>query len=216
MQLTPSLHQRGFYEFKLPWKAVEGVSYECIAIRTFGDIYKLGIDVYETYYKRVGLEEGKDGFTFDTEAKAGANIITLKGTDSSVLYVPDTYITRLPDETLIPYSEVVLATSLGALPDELNLDEVKAEMAEVVGKHLNIKTTIEVGIIPLLKNPTKDEHDLLEKTRLGNSMDPRPNYKMLYEESQERIKKLNLTINILLEKMLTAGLITAYTRPKGS
>lgn len=214
MLLTPPLRARGYYEFKLPWKAAEGVSYECIAIRTFADIYKLGVDVYTTYYERVGLIDGKDGFSFSNEAKVEANIITLKGTDGSVLYIPDTYITKIPDASLIPYSEVILGISLGALPDDLNIEDVKEDIEEVVGNRINIRPTIDVGTIPVVKNPTLEEHLILERTRMGNSMDPKPNFKMQLDEANDRIHKLNLTINILLEKMLKAGLISAYTRPR--
>lgn len=213
MQNTPQLHQKGIYEVKLPFTLKQNVMYECLAIRDFADIYTLGIDVYDTYYQPKGLVDGQDNFDFKEEAKKEPHIITLKGNDGSIEYIPDTYITRLPDETLIPYHEVVLAVPLGALPDALNLEELKLELQESAAKHLNIITTTQVGVVPLLKNPTKDEHDVLERTRLGRKIAFKPNYQQLYEEALATIEKKNLTINIILEKMLAEGIITAYTRP---
>lgn len=171
MRQTPLLNAKGFYEFNKPWDVKQGVIYECIAIRSFSDIYKLGVDVYEQYYKPVGLVIGKTvdgsdtGFNFEAEAAKTPNIITLRGSDGSMIYIPDTYITKVPTTDLEPYSHVVLGVSLGPLPDAVNLDNIKRDVAAMVAARIGINATVHVCRSALVSHPTNAEHLLLEKAR---------------------------------------------------
>ena len=55
-KLTPPLNVKGRFVLKSPWEVPPTVIYECIAIRSFEDIYKRGLDVYEAFYVPYGHE----------------------------------------------------------------------------------------------------------------------------------------------------------------
>lgn len=210
MKLTPELYAKGFFEFSLPWVAKQGITYECLAIRSFEDIYKLGIDVYTKYYVPVGLKNGQPMgatvFDFDKESKLYPNIVTLKGADGSMLYIPDTFITKIPDKSLVPYSEVVFAISLGLLPDEEDLSGLQSEVAELIAARANIEATVNICRVSTLVNPTVEEHRLLEALRLGTPPQVRPNTMILLEQAQEQLKDRDLKIALLTKLIKEKGL----------
>lgn len=210
MKLTPELHAKGFYEFRAPWSAAAGITYECLAIRSFEDIYKLGIDVYDKYYAYVGITNGQSYFNgvfnFEQESRQRPNIITLKGSDGSTLYIPDTFINKLPDKTLVPYSHIVLAVSLGLLPDEEDISALSDDVAALVAARVNIAATVNVCKVSVAANPTTEEHLLLESLRKGTPPNIRPNTQMLLEDAQGQIRERDLKIKSLLDILKDKGL----------
>lgn len=215
MKRTPELYAKGFYTFSAPWVAKVGVVYECLAIRSFEDIYKLGIDVYNRYYLVVGLVEGQQygdkAFNFELESQLKPNIITLKGSDGSVLYIPDTFIEEIPSKSLVPYSEIVLAVSLGLIPDTENLDSIQEDVAALVAARMHISPTVNLCKVSTVSNPTAEEHELLQSVRAGTSSDIRPNTQMLLEDALEKIKERDLKIATLLKIMREKGIINDIT-----
>lgn len=212
MKLTPELYTKGFFEFKLPWTPVPGVIYECLAIRSFEDIYKLGIDVYTHYYTPVGLVNGQMigtvAFSFEVESTFYPNIVTLKGSDGSMLYIPDTFITKMPDKSLVPYSEIILAVSLGPIPDNENLDSLISDVTALISARANIDATINVCKASTQSNPTVEEHHLLQALRKGTPPKVLPNTFMLLEEALSKIEERDLKIKRLLDIIRDKGMTT--------
>lgn len=212
MKQTPQLHASGFYEFEKPWKVKEGMVYECIAIRTFTDIYKLGISVYSAYYEPAGLvvntliPDGTSIFNFEEESAKQPNIITLRGVDGSVIYVPDTYITKMPDNTLVPYSQVVLGVSLGPLPDEVNIDTLVTDVNALVASRAGINSTVHVCRAALEKNPTFEEHVQLEFTRLEGMPEVVPNTQAELDRALGELEECQVRIDVLTAALIENGL----------
>ena len=171
MKKTPSLNCNGRFVLKAPWVANPNVLYTCAAIRNFNDIYKLGIDVYKVYYESTGVVNGAliDGsaFSFDQEKQLQPSIITLLGNDNSVIYVPDTFITRFPDLSEVKYSHMVLSVSLGALPDYMDLSGIKANVAGLIAQSIGVVPVVNEHRAPGDNNPTQSQHDALEVARAG-------------------------------------------------
>lgn len=171
MKLTPPLNTVGRYVLSTPWVANPGVLYTCAAIRSFDDIYKLGIDVYTTYYKPMGVEDGVivlgSAFSFQTEKAQLPNIITLLGNDNTVIYVPDTFIAKYPDLSEVKYSHMVLSVSLGALPDYLDLTDLKNNIANAVANVTGVTATVKEHRVPSVNNPTSAQHEALEASRVA-------------------------------------------------
>lgn len=166
---TPPLNTRGRYVLRTPWSTNPAMLYTCLAIRSFSDIYKLGYDVYRTYYVPMGLTNGAvlggATFQFDAERSAGANIITLRAEDGSFIYVPDTYISSYPDLGEHVYSHMVLSVSLGSLPDYLDLAAVKDAVSGVVSQSFGIIPTVKEHRVPATINPTAAQHESMEAAR---------------------------------------------------
>lgn len=224
MVITPHIATRGMFQFRPPWTTTQGVVYTVIAIRSFEDIYRDKGDVYEEYYKPVGLVNGDvvngKPFNFDEEVLLSPNIVTFKGTDGSVLNIPSTYITQIPTANDVPYSEIILNVSLGPLPDYLDIEEQIKDIQAYIGRKLNVKTKVNRGKLPLLTNPTFEEHALMEKTRLGKSIysnDPndtdriRATTQMELEKALEKIKEQESIIKSFIRILDDNGLMTTLT-----
>lgn len=171
-KVTPAINSKGKYSLALPWSAIPNMEYTCIAIRSFDDIYKLRKDVYKTYYLPMGLTEGSTTFTatpfsFAAEKEKKPNILTLLGENGSVIYVPDTFLTSQPTTTSVKYSHVVLAISLGALPDTQDLSALKTAISNLVGTSVGVTPTVHETRAPSTNTPNESEHSALEIARLA-------------------------------------------------
>jgi len=162
-QKTPNLHAKGTYTVAVPFTITSGAVYECIAIRSFIDLQKEGINVKDKYYVPATLGDTE----YNADAALGANIITLASPNHPTLYIPDTYITAIPFLNTVAYSSVVLSLSLGAIPDELDLtflmDQIAAACSDVIG----LEPTVNKHIAPHTGVITSDQHDVLETARLA-------------------------------------------------
>jgi hypothetical protein len=182
--MTPPLHALGRYVTKTPWELPNTVIYECIAIRTFEDCAKQGLDVYERFYKNMGLENSPT-FNFSDEQTAKANIITLKGSDQTVIYIPDTFILSYPQAGNITYHHVVMSASIGAIPEYLNLTGIMREVEDLISAKIGTTVTVKQMVCPTSDQPTQQQHEILEAARVGSVSSYENNYTRLQKEQQK-------------------------------
>ena len=168
---TPPYMAKGRYTLLAPWTTNPAMLYTCMAIRSFEDIYKLGVDVYTNYYVPRGVTNGANiggtPFSFDAESALKPNIITLVGDDNSVIYVPDTFILSYPNQGEVRYSRMVLSIDLGARPDYLDLSALKTSVGDLVAQQFGVVPTVTEHRAPSFDNPTASQHDVLETARIG-------------------------------------------------
>lgn len=196
-RITPPLMARGKYVLKSPYVINAAMEYQCVAVRDFVDCYRKGENVEGLYYTPVGLIDGANGFSFDAEAAAGVKIITLKGIDSSILYVPDSYIQSYPTQSEVTYKQVILACTLGILPDAIDLTDL---IEDIQGRVIGITgVTANVTLVnaPVLNNPTEADYLAFEQIRLGNIS--------ITETSQQQIDRLTARIEALNETIRLMG-----------
>lgn len=207
---TPPLLAKGRYTLVAPWIANPNMLYTCMAIRAFEDIYKLGYDVQTIYYHSRGLVDGSiitsPAFTFAAERAKQPNIITLVGDDGSVIYVPDTFIASYPNLSEVKYSHMVLSVSLGALPDYLDLNAVKAAVSGLVAQTTGVTPTVLEHRVPSTENPTAGQHETLEVTRLSAiTLLETDHAKVLRLQSEKTL--LQAKINTLVQILQTNNLL---------
>lgn len=208
MAITPSIRLRGRYTLKAPWVANPGKVYECEAIRSFDDLVKLGVDIYEVFYAPTGLVNGQvyglSTFSFEAEKQADANIITLRADDGEYIYVPDTYILSIPNMDGIKYDQVVLSVNLLAIPGYLDLSALKTDMASRIQAIIGLPVTVQENRVAASNQPTPAAHDAAEAARTAaitiNKTD-----NMLLQEALAREVKLNETIDALVAKLQALG-----------
>ena len=179
--MTPPLHVQGRFVTKSPWELPNTLVYECIAIRSFEDIYKLGIDVYDTYYVPMGLVNSPT-FVFSDEKVVRANIITLKGSDGSIVYIPDTYILSFPNAGTVKYHHVILSASLGALPEYLDMTALQREIENLISGKTGVSASVKEMVAPTTDQPTKENHEILEASRIGSIRSFENDYTRLKKE----------------------------------
>lgn len=211
MTNIPSIHARGRFVLKKPFYAKPDVIYEVTAIREISDIEHQGVDVYETFYSRFGLANGVeiDGetFNYEDEVKKNPFIITIEGTDRTVIYVPSTFIVKFPDvnEQLL-YSRLVIALDIGMLPDDVNLDSEIKELSELATARIGTKVDAKLVKTVSTTQPTLDQHLLMENNRKGNIKQVL-NAVTQNDNLKEQVKELNLQIQTLLEIIRENGLL---------
>ncbi len=157
-RMTPSLGAKGLYRLKTPWTIPAGVTYECIAIRSFEDFVDRGIDPMSKVYTPVDLTET----ALSADRAAGAKIITLQSGTRPLIFVPDTYIESYPALDGVPYSQVILSVNLGAIPDGLNLEFAKDRIAEAVAASFGVVPVVNENVAPSTNYVTAAQHDQFE------------------------------------------------------
>lgn len=175
---TPPLLCRGRYSLTMPWSTGANVIYTCKAIRTFQDIYELGLDVYETYYKNAGFDNETDALAaFNADKAAGADIITLIADTSNpddlagspfIIYVPDTYIAAYPDMSDVKYSRMVIGIDINPAPDFLDLSFLKDQLRNAVSDVIGITNAVVTEHrTPSAGAVTPEQHEVAEAARQG-------------------------------------------------
>lgn len=196
---TPVIGSVGRYQLTPPFKANPNIVYECLAVRTFTDCERRGEDVYSLYYLSMGLKDGVEYdsgvFHFNEQVTQGAKIITLKGSDDTLLYVPDTYISALPNEGVVPYSVIVLSAMLGMLPTNIALDSLISDVQALVSAKMGTEIEVKIHATSSPVQPTRQEHDVMQSARLGAIKD--------FDNVQTRLNKA-LVENALMKTKITS------------
>lgn len=169
---TPVVQLKGRYVLIAPWTTNPTKLYTCVAVRSFPDIYKLGIDVYSIYYVPRGMTNGTvigaETFQFENEVRNKVNIVTLLSDDNEVIYVPDTFIAAFPNMAEVPYSHLVLSFSIGAIPDFVPIEALKTVLRDTVAQHLGLIPVVNTHRLPTDTQPNGLQHDVLETARVGS------------------------------------------------
>lgn len=206
MKTTPVIGATGRFMLKLPWKADANTTYEVLAIRSFDDIYKLGDDVYSIYYKPMGLVEGLAGFKFKDEVALKPNIVTLKGLNGSIVYVPDTYIVSFPSLGNVQYHHVIITASLGALPEQVDLSIIKDDIQNLIEARIGAKTVAKIMTAPATNQPNAEQHEALEAARTGSIREYENDYTKV-KRQQDTIGKLTAKVEALTQVLKANNLI---------
>ena len=205
---TPVIGMTGKYNLRSPWRANELTTYECIAVRSFADCEARNELVYSQYYEPLGLVEGVDlggtQFSFNDEIAANANIITLRGADNTIIYVPDTFIETFPQEGTVAYSVVVLSALIGMMPTSVSLDSIVSDVSQLISSRIGTTTTVTINSTTSAAQPTQAEHEAMEAARLGAITN--------YSNLQTQLTKA-LNDNELLQQKVNA--LVNYIREKG-
>lgn len=165
---TPSLYATGQWSVKSPFSVDASAVYVCKAIRSFDDLKAMGIDPYTEYYEPVGIDQS----AYDIDVTNLANIITLMSDTQPTVYVPDTYLLTYPDQTTVPYRHIVLAMSLGAVPDTLALDDLTSKLHDIVLNSIGIESVVKAYQAGgLAKGVDQLTHEALEQNRLARIAD---------------------------------------------
>lgn len=163
--IVPPLLLAGLWTLKEPFKVVANTKYTVEAVRTFEEMLKLNVDIVERVYTPVGLDKS----AYDSDVLALAKIVSLTAPGQTTVYVPSTYIEKMPDDTAVSYDFVVLSIPLGAIPTTLvsqmqqTMDEVKSTISDLIG----IEPEVNVSIAPSAGTVTVEQHRINEENRLN-------------------------------------------------
>lgn len=162
--ITPPIHATGIYSLFTPFTVSLEMIYRCYAVRSFDELVKRGINVYEEYYAPNDLSEK----IYKEDAAKGASIVTLISADQEYLYVPNTYIESYPGMAGLRYERKVMMLDLGPLPSTFQLDYLIDDIKDLVTKAVGVtedKADINFATIPMSSTVSHEDHIQLEATR---------------------------------------------------
>ena len=194
MVFTPDIGQSGIYKLVFPFDTLvtPKVVYTCRSLRTINDILAAGEEIFDTYYKSIGLTKTD----YERDAKANVCIVGLQSGTGEWIYVPTSYIESAPNMNGVKYTSLVLGVSLGPLPDKFNLEGLIAIFKDA--------TTATIGLTPEVKGIvvsqpailSREEHDRLTLARNEKITQNRTDYSRVREQTQ-LITQLNAKIEAL-------------------
>lgn len=163
---VPQIGMTGLYKLKEPFDKLllANVAYRCVAVRKLEDIVAAGGDPKELYYTNNSLSDT----VYNTDLAAGVCIVSLQAGSGSWVYVPSSYIESMPDQGGIPYTTIVLATSLSAIPNSLDLSYLKNQIEDLVMDTLGVASTVREIAISQQQHLSQAEHVAIEAARAAN------------------------------------------------
>lgn len=190
-RLTPPMSINGVFSLKAPFNADPRKAYRVTAIRSFQEILSRGTDPIQLVYTPV--DRGKA--LYDQDRAAGALIVTLRASDGSTIYVPDTHILAFPNMGNVNYSQLVLAISCGALPVSYDTTVLEQAVRDVVRANLGAAPTVVVARSPIAESISSDEHIQLTAARRGHITANRDD-KTIIRELEATIATMQERINL--------------------
>lgn len=160
-RMTPPLLTKGRYTLVSPFVAEGTVLYTCTALRTFSECEIAGEDVLNDVYLNANLTQAD----YNRDLAAGALLVTLMSETEAPIFVPDTYIESYPNLSDVTYNHIVLTASLGAVPDFLNLEFLKAQMSALVSDVIGLEPTVQIARAISSGIITPEQHEAMEVGR---------------------------------------------------
>lgn len=159
----PPVGTRGLYRLLAPFDTLllPNVAYRCAAVRSLSEIVAAGGNPEADYYTPAGLTTEK----YLADAGEGVCIVSLQTSANNTVHVPSSHIASYPNLGGVPYSALVLAISLGAVPDSLDLTYIKSKIADTVRENLGIDSTVKTVVVSHPTLLTDVEHTTIEAAR---------------------------------------------------
>ncbi|WP_233874961.1 DUF7194 family protein [Paraburkholderia adhaesiva] len=155
--LNPNIGASGLWSLVAPFDQLisPNVAYSCVAVRLLSDIIAAGGDPFSLYYQPQGLTQNE----YQNDVATGTAIVSLQATGGNWVYVPNTYISQMPNANNIPYRGIVLGVNLGALPDSLDLTYVKSQVSAAVQDAIGVVPTAVTSLAVTSKTLISPQED---------------------------------------------------------
>lgn len=197
--LTPPPGREGIYVANAPFKIDTTTIFRCEAIRTFPELIRRGVDVFNEYYVPVGL----DRKVYVEDADAGVSIVTLKSIDGQIVYLPNSYIAAIPGQTGLNYQHNVIVADLGPVPAYVDVATIEQDIKTLIGRYIGIDAVVTTTVLKHEGEFTDEEHirmENLRKLKIREHVPP----SVTIADLQQRNAKLT-ELNALLMEALTKG-----------
>jgi hypothetical protein len=200
--MIPAVGARGTYIVKAPWVIDQKGEYVCHAVRSFSEIAKNNINVYDTFYKPKGISE--QGYKAD--ADAGVVIVVLRSAIGTFLYIPSSYLIGLPNGGGYAYSRRLLSIDLGALPLNLSTEALRADLITFINARFGVNPTLREVELPISEVVVPENHEALERGRKGRITEP-GNTDTRYQELLKKHDAVMVENQTYVEQLIELGVI---------
>lgn len=138
--------------------------HQCIGVETINGMIAKGDDPYADVYEPNGISEDQ----FNTDSDAGVRIITWQSSLGEIIAVPEVYIDSIPDANGVPYRCAMLGISLSAIPDDMDITDLKTEISDMIFNYLGVRSEIKEVMYGEPSILTAEEHAAVEQARVAN------------------------------------------------
>lgn len=194
--VTPPIYAEGIFTCYPPFDSKVDINtvYVVEAIRSFPEMERRDRDVFAEIYQPAELSED----IYNEDADAHAAIVTLKSTDGTLVFIPNTYIESYPGMAGLDYSRNVVVLDVGMIPATIDLELLKKDLLDVVVKNVGASVEVTVDKMRFEGNVTHEEHVKLETARRLAIRQHVP-LQMQLDEANQRNDALQEQVDELIE-----------------
>ncbi len=167
-----------------PW-----LIHQCIGVETINGLLAKGEEPYTDIYEPNGISEDQ----FNIDADANVRIITFQSATGQIISIPEVYVESIPDANGVPYRCVMLGISLSAIPDDMDIGDLKTEISDMIFDYLGVRSEIKEVVYGEPSILSQEEHTAVEQARVTNVTNN--------VSSRLRVTKLQTTVNDLTQKV---------------
>lgn len=203
-----SLGMTGKFEFKSPANNIvdDTVEYTITSIRRIKEVFNNREDPLVTIYGVLGISEE----VFNADLEKDILIIGIKKVGGNrYTYVPETFITTVPNLNGVRYVEKLLVLSLGKIPVDLDLTNLKDVLLDKIRTSTNLEVQIKEIDNSSIEMVDSVEHDAY-MLRYNNLASKELSYEEKYYalvESSQRLWDLTDNLNNALKIEIKDGTI---------
>lgn len=194
--VTPPIYAEGIFTCYPPFDSKVDINtvYVVEAIRSFPEMERRDRDVFAEIYQPAELSEA----IYNEDADAHAAIVTLKSTDGTLVFIPNTYIESYPGMAGLDYSRNVVVLDVGMIPATIDLALLKKDLLDVVVKNVGASVEVTIDKMRYEGNVTHEEHVKLETARRLAIRQHVP-LQMQLDEANQRNDALQAQVDELIE-----------------
>lgn len=196
IRMTPVVYTRGIYSLKSPFVAASDKLYKCTAVRGYRELIDSGKDIFKEYYESLGLSKSD----YQEDLQADACICALRADTGETIYVPDTYIVGLPDQSVPEIGLFVISGIIGPVRLNVDLSHMKAKVAEIISDTTGLEPEIHVDVLDNNSVMTPVQAASLETARIARIKNRETTYAevlRLRGENEALRKEIEVLNNLL-------------------
>ena len=207
MNIIPPIGTQGLWTLIAPFDKLlkSGIAYSLIAVRQMSDIIAAGDNPETEYYTPNALPNT----TYLTDLKNKVVILSLQGSNSTIYYVPSSYVLNYPDIGGVPYRVYGLTINIGALPVGTSLTNVISKINSDISELIGVSAITKVVAISPINMLTSVNAAATEAARQANIQTTITDYTRYVQASQQLAnaqQKIQMLESMIIE--LKAGGIT--------
>jgi hypothetical protein len=207
LYIIPPVGSSGNYVFNAPFSnlALPDDSYTCRAVRKLSDYVANNEDAYTNVYLAAGLTQAN----YQSDLAVDMPIASLQSQIGHWLYVPVSYIQSLPQNSGVPYQNMVLAVNIGAVPVGSDLTFLIQAISNVVADSYGVTpqikevVTSKTSIVPYA---TDSQVQNARKGRITNSTTDTAKYRALLVQYNNAITQLQALENYIVANRSKLGI----------
>lgn len=206
--IVPTIGTKGRFTFSKPYdnEKYNGREYQVTAIRELKELSDSGEKPYETIYQIMSISQSE----YEEDLTENVPVLVLTDEAGKYLYVPADLVSGMPDITGVKYQEIILAASLGLVPLNTNLEELKKDVIETITEKFGVKTTVEEvrgSAIKYVDDETHKKYQRLLKLEKANTFTYKARCRSLEEINKELTEKYKELEAYVINKIETGGTI---------